>query len=250
MRLDKFLAQQGVGSRAEVKQLIKKGCITVNGRSCRLADMKIDENADVVQYNGVPLSYQEFYYYMLNKPAGVVSATSDNVNDTVLSLLKGVNTKNLFPVGRLDKDTEGLLLLTNDGQLAHDLLSPNRHVKKTYFTVIDGKISEKEMKALESGIDIGDETITRPAGLQVLNPDTAKRYLHPSFNVEKAEACYILLTITEGRFHQVKRMFQAVGRNVLYLKRIAMGSLSLDPGLKSGAFRELSADEIKNLKKV
>lgn len=258
MRLDKFLTEQGIGSRSQVKQLIKKGCITVNDMPCKVSDMKIDENTDIIKYNGNILSYQKFHYYMLNKPAGVVSATNDNVNDTVLSLLHGVNTKGLFPVGRLDKDTEGLLLITDDGQLSHNLLAPNKHVEKTYFAVIDTIVTDDDVIAFQEGIDIGDEKITKPAVLQILHFEDSnlntQKILNPALitipellDHTQMTTTSILLTITEGRFHQVKRMFQAVGKQVLYLKRISMGNLTLDPNLKPGEFRELAEDEVVNL---
>lgn len=246
MRLDKFLTEQGIGSRSQVKQLIKKGCITVNDTPCKVSDMKIDENTDIVKYNGTILSYQKFHYYMLNKPAGVVSATNDNVNDTVLSLLRGINTKGLFPVGRLDKDTEGLLLITDDGQFSHNLLSPSKHVEKTYFAVIDSVVTDDDALAFQEGIDIGDEKLTKPAVLQILKVEDASKYYEEKITSD-LNSSRVLLTITEGRFHQVKRMFQAVGKQVLYLKRISMGNLTLDPNLKPGEFRELTADEVTNL---
>lgn len=258
MRLDKFLTEQGIGSRSQVKQLIKKGYITVNNMPCKVSDMKIDENNDVIKYNGRVLSYQKFHYYMLNKPAGVVSATSDNANDTVLSLLHGINIKGLFPVGRLDKDTEGLLLITDDGQLSHNLLSPAKHVNKTYFAVIDSAVTDDDVLAFKEGVDIGDEKLTKPAELQILNSEHSdqddKPIITPALTAIRelpdhsgTEVTQILLTITEGRFHQVKRMFQAVGKNVIYLKRISMGHLTLDPTLKSGEFRELTPEEVYSL---
>lgn len=237
MRLDKFLTEQGLGSRSQVKQLLKKGGITVNDIPCKTPDMKINEKQDIVKYHGQPLAYQQFHYYMLNKPSGVVSATNDNVSDTVLSLLKGVPTKGLFPVGRLDKDTEGLLLITDDGQLSHNLLSPAKHVDKTYFARIDGMVTDEDIQHFQQGIDIGDEKLTKPARLQIL---------HTSDETPISE---VLLTITEGRFHQVKRMFQALDKRVLYLKRISMGNLQLDEELLPGEFRELTDIEIQLLKK-
>lgn len=260
MRLDKFLTEQGIGSRSQVKQLIKKGCITVNDTTCKVSDMKIDENTDIIKYNGTILSYQKFHYYMLNKPAGVVSATNDNVNDTVLSLLRGINTKRLFPVGRLDKDTEGLLLITDDGQLSHNLLSPSKHVEKTYFAVIDSVVTNDDALAFQEGVDIGDEKPTKPAKLQILNSEHSVQEDRIRINPELIAipelsdhfgtvVTQILITITEGRFHQVKRMFQAVGKQVLYLKRISMGNLTLDPSLKSGEFRELTPEEVEILQK-
>ena len=184
MRLDKFLCELNIGTRSEVKNYIRKGQITVNGIVEKKSDLKIDENQDVIFYQGEELSYQKYTYYMLNKPSGVVSATRDNTADTVLDLLKGVQARNLFPVGRLDKDTEGLLLITNDGDLSHRLLSPKKHVDKTYLLQIHHPLSQQEIKQLEEGVDIGDEKITLPAKVHVLNENQ------------------ITLTICEGRYHQ------------------------------------------------
>lgn len=249
MRLDKFLTEQGIGSRNQVKQLIKRGCITINDIPCKNSDMKIDENTDMIKYDGQVLSYQKFHYYMLNKPAGVVSATNDNVNETVLSLLHGVKYKNLFPVGRLDKDTEGLLLITDDGQLSHNLLSPAKHVDKTYFAWIDGIVTDADIRSFEEGIDIGDEKLTKPAVLQILSREEASQYRENNPAYER-NTTPILLTITEGRFHQVKRMFQVIDKQVLYLKRISMGNLFLDENLKPGEFRELTNEEVMNLSNI
>lgn len=231
MRLDKFLCELNIGTRSEVKNYIRKGQITVNGIVEKKSDLKIDENQDVIFYQGEELSYQKYTYYMLNKPSGVVSATRDNTADTVLDLLKGVQARNLFPVGRLDKDTEGLLLITNDGDLSHRLLSPKKHVDKTYLLQIHHPLSQQEIKQLEEGVDIGDEKITLPAKVHILNENQ------------------ITLTICEGRFHQVKRMLQSVENEVLYLKRIAFGGIDLDETLVLGDYRELTAQELDILKK-
>ena len=211
MRIDKFLANQDIGSRSQVKQYIKKGMISVNGIVCKSPEQKIDENADQISYNGKVIGYQKHHYYMLNKPSGCVSATNDNLHITVLDLLKAsVPVKNLFPVGRLDIDTEGLLLITDDGELSHNLLSPSKHVAKTYFARIDGLATEEHIKAFKEGSEI-------------------------------------LLTITEGRYHQVKRSFEALGMKVTYLKRLSMGSLTLDEALAPGEFRELTETELQAL---
>jgi 16S rRNA pseudouridine516 synthase len=238
MRLDKFLANQNIGSRSQVKQYIRKGLVEVNNNICTNPDEKINENEDTISYNGTVLNYQEFHYYMLNKPAGCVSATQDNIHKTVLDLLKDVDTRNLFPVGRLDIDTEGLLLITDDGPLSHNLLSPVKHVSKTYYACINGVADNAAVEAFAKGIDIGDEKLTKPAVLNILNVDTDKC------------TSEIELTITEGRFHQVKRCFQALGMEVTYLKRLSMGSLKLDESLKNGEFRPLTQDEIAQLKKA
>ena len=230
MRLDKYLVSMQVGSRSEVKDFCKKGFITVNGVISKQSDTKIDENKDEISYKGQILSYEKFRYYMLHKPAGVVTATKDNHEKTVLDLLSGVNTKDLSPAGRLDKDTEGLLLITNDGELIHNLLSPKKHVDKTYYIKAREALTETDLQALEQGVDIGDGTLTLPA----------RAYL----TGEKE----LLLIIHEGKFHQVKRMLQAVNNEVLYLKRMSFGSLKLDDSLAPGEFRPLTEQEILDLK--
>lgn len=234
VRLDKFLADAGVGTRSQVKGFLKKGLVTVNGEPARKPEQKISPETDLIVFQGTVLSYTEFYYYMLNKPSGYVSATDDNTAPTVLSLLKGAPGKDLFPVGRLDKDTEGLLLITNDGALAHRLLSPRHHVDKTYFVRADGTVTEDDCSRLEAGVDIGEDRLTLPARAALLSSG-------PVSEVE--------LTIHEGKFHQVKRMFQAVGKPVLYLRRLSMGSLTLDETLPPGQYRPLREEEIAALRK-
>lgn len=236
MRIDKFLANQDIGSRSQVKQYIKKGMVSINGTVCKSPEQKIDENTDQISYNGTVIGYQKHHYYMLNKPAGCVSTTNDNLHTTILDLLKGsVSVKNLFPVGRLDIDTEGLLLITDDGELSHNLLSPSKHVAKTYFARIDGLVTEEHIKAFKAGLDIGDDKPTKPGTLFIksANPDTS--------------TSEILLTITEGRYHQVKRSFEVLGMKVTYLKRLSMGSLTLDESLAPGEFRELTDSELQAL---
>lgn len=235
MRLDKFLVEMDIGSRSQVKQYIKKGMVSVNGTTVSSADMKINEDSDIVKYNGRQLCYSKYRYFLLNKPAGYVSATKDNVHKTVIDILKNENTKDLFPVGRLDIDTEGLLLITNDGQLAHHLLSPSHHIPKTYYADIDGYVDSKTIDLFEHGVDIGDDTPTLPAILKILDADHA------------SEKSRIELTITEGRFHQVKRMFQAVGMSVTFLRRISMGCLHIDDNLPTGSYRPLTEDEVSVL---
>ena len=230
IRLDKFLCDMGCGTRTEVKNLIRKGAVTVDGSAISKPEYKFDENTASVCLNGKALVYEKYKYYMLNKPAGVVSATKDAVSQTVLELLGSPNCKNLFPVGRLDKDTEGLLLITNDGALAHELLSPKKHVDKTYLVRIDHPLSAGDIKRLEEGVDIGEENLTLPAKVKVLS------------DLE------ILLTIHEGKFHQVKRMLQAVDNQVMYLKRLSMGTLQLDPELAPGEFRQLGQAQVNTLK--
>ena len=234
VRLDKFLADAGAGTRSQVKGFLKKSLVTVNGEPARKPEQKISPETDLIVFQGTVLSYTEFYYYMLNKPSGYVSATDDNTAPTVLSLLKGAPGKDLFPVGRLDKDTEGLLLITNDGALAHRLLSPRHHVDKTYFVRADGAVTEDDCSRLEAGVDIGEDRPTLPARAALLSSG-------PVSEVE--------LTIHEGKFHQVKRMFQAVGKPVLYLRRLSMGSLTLDETLPPGQYRPLREEEIAALRK-
>ena len=230
MRLDKFLCEMNIGSRSQVKTYIKQGLVSVNDIPAKSADMKIDENTAKIAFKGQTLSYQKFVYYMLNKPAGVVSATQDNTADTVVSLLGDCYRKDIFPVGRLDKDTTGLLLLTNDGELAHSMLSPKKHVDKTYLVETKERVTEEMILKLEQGVDIGEEKLTLPA------------------KVKQLEDKKIELTITEGKFHQVKRMLKAIDNEVIYLKRLSMGSLKLDKKLPLGEYRSLTEGEILGLK--
>lgn len=236
MRLDKYLAEMGVGTRQEVKKQIRQGKAAVNGTVVKAADTKIDETSDEVTISGRNISYVSYEYYMLNKPAGVVSATEDRRDTTVIDLIKEKKRKDLFPVGRLDKDTEGLLLITNDGDLAHRLLAPKKHVDKVYYAKIDGMVTEEDVKRFAEGIDIGaeEEEMTRPAKLDIM---------------KSAEESEIRLTIHEGKFHQVKRMFLAVGKEVTYLKQERMGTLCLDENLKPGEYRLLTEEEIENVRK-
>ncbi len=236
MRLDKYLAEMGVGTRQEVKKQIRQGKAAVNGTVVKAADTKIDETCDEVTISDRNISYVSYEYYMLNKPAGVVSATEDRRDTTVIDLIKEKKRKDLFPVGRLDKDTEGLLLITNDGDLAHRLLAPKKHVDKVYYAKIDGMVTEEDVKRFAEGIDIGaeEEEMTRPAKLDIM---------------KSAEESEIRLTIHEGKFHQVKRMFLAVGKEVTYLKRERMGTLCLDENLKPGEYRLLTEEEIENVRK-
>ena len=229
IRLDKYLADMGVGSRRDVKSILKAGRVKVNSVIVTEAEAKIDINADNVELDGKRIGYEEYRYYMLNKPAGVISATKDKLSDTVIEILKGENTKDLFPVGRLDKDSEGLLIISNDGKFAHNVLSPAKHVDKTYFVRLDKKPNEEEISHIENGIDIGDDKPCLPAKVEVISDDEA------------------YITISEGRFHQVKRMFQAVGINVTYLKRISMGALKLDENLAPGEYKKLSKEEINEV---
>ena len=231
IRLDKFLCEMEIGTRSQVKDMVKKGMVSVDGEVIKKADFKFDETAAKVCVNGKELSYQKFYYYMLNKPQGVVSATIDNHDKTVLDLLKDAPGKDLFPVGRLDKDTEGLLLITNDGELSHNLLSPKKHVEKTYLVETKESVTDDMIQKLEQGVNIGEEKLTLPA------------------KVNQLEDRRLELTITEGKFHQVKRMLKAVDNEVVYLKRLSMGSLVLDEKLFLGEYRCLTEAEVSELKK-
>ena len=235
MRLDKYLCETGFGTRSQVKDLLKKGQVMVNGEVVKKPELKINETTDQILCQGKKASYQKNIYLMLHKPAGVVSATEDNREKTVLDLVRPEDRKNgLFPVGRLDKDTEGLLLLTDDGELAHRLLSPKKHVDKTYYAKIDGQVTEEHVKHFREGLDIGDEKKTLPAVLTILLSG-------PVSEIE--------VTIHEGRFHQIKRMFEAVGCKVTYLKRLSMGSLVLDETLPPEEYRPLTEAELEGLTK-
>jgi 16S rRNA pseudouridine516 synthase len=234
LRIDKMLANLGFGSRKEVKQLLKNGKVQVNDTVIKDGKIHIDTLKDKVTLNGEVIEYKEFIYLMMNKPQGVISATEDERDQTVIDLLQMEDAVfSPFPVGRLDKDTEGLLLITNDGQLAHQLLSPKKHVPKTYFAVIDREVTEEDIEAFRHGVTLDDGYVTKPGILKIV-----KCGLHSD----------IELTITEGKFHQVKRMFEAVGKRVVYLKRISMGPLELDESLELGEYRELSDEEIFKLK--
>ncbi len=230
MRLDKFLCELNIGTRSQVKALLKQGLVTVNGVVVKSPDVKLNEHTDCIKYKEKELKYTKFVYYMLNKPAGVVSATNDNTAQTVVSLLGENYRPDIFPVGRLDKDTTGLLLLTNDGELSHKLLSPRKHVGKTYLVSIETPLHEESIQALEQGVDIGEDKPTLPAKVEVISDRE------------------IRLTICEGKFHQVKRMLIAVDNRVLALKRVAFGSLVLDATLKEGEYRPLTEAEIASLR--
>lgn len=235
LRLDKYLADMQVGTRSEVKQMIRKGMVTVDGTVIKKPEEKVDGKMQTVVCRGEIVGYQKYEYYMLNKPAGVVSATEDRRDKTVLDLIKERKRKDLFPAGRLDKDTEGLLLITNDGALAHDLLSPKKHVDKKYYAKVEGVVTEEDQKIFQEGMDIGEKKVTLPATLTIL---------------KSGEVSEIELTIREGKFHQVKRMFEAVGKKVLYLKRLSMGSLTLDETLLPGQYRKLTEQELIQLKQM
>lgn len=230
-RLDKFLCDLNIGTRSQVKSFIQKGMVTVNDEIVKKPECKVSEN-DIVSFQGQTLSGEEYAYYMLYKPAGIISATEDNMHQTVLDYFKDEPCKNLYPVGRLDKDTEGLLLITNDGELGHRLLSPKHHIPKTYYVELLKQVNSDDINQLEEGIDIGEKNLTLPAKIQLLTDKT------------------LYITITEGKFHQIKRMFESVDNKVQYLKRISMGELSLDDTLPIGQYRKLSAEEISYLKSL
>lgn len=252
IRLDKFLADMSVGTRSQVKALISKGKVKLDGSIVKEPSVKLDKKTCRVEIDGRQIGYCTYEYYMLNKPAGVVSATEDKNDKTVLDLISTKVRKDLFPVGRLDKDTEGLLIITNDGELSHMLLSPKKHVNKTYYVETDIYIDEKMAEVLENGVDIGDDRLTMKAEVKVSAKPTLANsaklnLLHAGRNFLIHEKNVSYITIREGRFHQVKRMYQAVGATVIYLKRISMGNLKLDESLKSGEYRLLTDEEIRLL---
>ncbi len=235
IRLDKYLADMSIGTRQEVKKYIRQGRVKINEDIIKKPEYKIREDEDKVAFDGAPVAYETFEYYMLNKPAGVISATEDKRDKTVLDFIKEKKRKDLFPVGRLDKDTEGLLLITNDGALAHRLLSPKKHVDKCYYAEISGGVTEDDVRVFKERINIGTQEEpewTMPAELKILEKGTVSR---------------IRLTIREGKFHQVKRMFLAVGKEVVYLKRERMGALVLDEELAPGEYRKLTDSELKSI---
>ena len=257
MRLDKYLAEMGKGTRSQLKQDVKRGLVTVNGQVEKSADRKVDPAVDRVTYAGDNVSYVAYEYYMLHKPAGCISATEDRREQTVLDLITDRSRNDLFPVGRLDKDTEGLLLITNDGDLAHRLLHPKKHVDKTYFARIRGNATQEMVEAFAQGLDIGDDKPTLPAQLEILSvggtatvrmtaEDTTEGQTAGS-GMMTVETSEVKITIREGRFHQIKRMMEAVGSEVLYLKRLTMGPLQLDDQLALGEYRPLTEEEKRAL---
>ena len=235
MRLDKFLVACAVGSRTEVKNYLKAGRVMVNGKKEKSAKLQINEETDEICFDGQKLEYEEFVYYMMNKPQGVISATEDPKHKTVLDLLDDLaRSKEVFPVGRLDIDTHGLLLLTNDGKLAHALLSPKRHVDKTYLAQINGVMTDEDIETFAEGIPFKDFTC-QPAKLELVSVDTEK------------EESLVRVTIAEGKFHQVKRMVAYCGKEVVDLQRLTMGTLILDENLKRGEWRRLTKEELEDL---
>ncbi|WP_075620109.1 pseudouridine synthase [Paenisporosarcina indica] len=233
MRLDKLLSNMGYGSRKEIKILLKSKAVEVNGDFAKDVSMHVDTEKDRIIVFGEQVIYTEFIYLMMNKPPGVISATEDKKDKTVVDLLDPLAQHfKPFPVGRLDKDTEGLLILTNDGHLTHQLLSPKKHVPKLYFAVIEGRVTEEDVKKFKEGVTLEDGYFTKPGELSIL---------------KSGEMSEIELTIMEGKFHQVKRMFEAVGKKVTYLKRMSMGSLQLDETLELGDYRPLTEEELNAL---
>lgn len=288
IRLDKYLSNMTGESRSIIKSEIKKGNVIVNGATVLKAENKIDEIKDEVIYKGESVAYSKYAYYMVNKPAGCVSATTDNTCKTVIDYLKNEQVSGLFPVGRLDKDTEGLLIITNDGELAHKLLSPKKHVAKKYYARIKGNLPTNVEKRFEDGLDIGDEKKTLPARIEVLQnartTESTDKLTGKTDNMtgkadnmtgktdnmtgntdnitdvvisdrsdalpDEGPALFdseVYVVITEGRYHQVKRMFKAVGCEVTYLERKSMGGLELDDTLRRGEYRKLTAEEINTL---
>ena len=243
MRLDKYLAEMGKGTRSQLKQDLKRGLVTVNGQVEKSADRKVDPAVDRVTYAGEDVSYVAYEYYMLHKPAGCISATEDRREQTVIDLITDRSREDLFPVGRLDKDTEGLLLITNDGDLAHRLLHPKKHVDKTYFARIRGEATQEIVQAFAEGLDIGDDKLTLPAKLEILSVGCSCVIRDEEGVETEVKASEVNVTIREGRFHQIKRMMEAAGSEVLYLKRLTMGPLQLDETLALGEYRPLTEDE-------
>lgn len=234
IRIDKFLCSCLGVSRKEAKELIRKGSIQINGETVKKPEQKADPDQTEISCEGKLLSYEAFHYFMFHKPQGVVSATKDPKDRTVIDFIDEVCKNRLFPVGRLDKDTEGLLLLTDDGELAHNLLSPVKHVEKVYYAKVSGCIGEDAVKAFAQGVSIGNGEMAKPAVLEII-----------SASEEQSE---VFITITEGKFHQVKRMMKSVNSEVLYLKRLSMGSLKLDRTLEPGCYRKLTIEELNALK--
>ncbi|HKM20489.1 MAG TPA: pseudouridine synthase [Lachnospiraceae bacterium] len=255
IRLDKYLADMNIGTRSEVKNAVRKGLVTVNGEVVRDSSIKVDVEQDMIHYAHQQINYVTHEYFMLNKPAGVLSATRDRKQETVLDLITDSCVRNLFPVGRLDKDTEGLLLITNDGMLAHRLLSPSKHVGKTYYAKIDGLVTNEDIEKFRTGILLHKEISPELLRLSELSESSELLEPEEDFTTLPAELTILTagsiseieVTIYEGKFHQVKRMFEAVGKHVLYLKRLSMGSLTLDAALKPGEYRALTDDEISSL---
>ena len=233
LRVDKFLADMGKGTRSEIKKEIKSGMLNINGVKINKPETKVNINIDVIVFKGEKIKYATYEYYMINKPAGVISASRDLKQKTIIDLIADKKRKDLFPVGRLDKDTEGLLLITNDGELSHNLLSPKKHVDKKYYARIEGIVTKEDIDEFAKGVILEDGYVTKPAELKIIKSDQVSQ---------------IEITIREGKFHQIKRMFKSVGKEVIYLKRLSMGTLELDENLQLGEYRQLKEIELAELK--
>lgn len=231
MRLDKFLANAGIGTRKEVKKFLKKNLVSVNEEIVKKPEMHINPEEDIITFDDIPIEYEPVVYLMMNKPAGYISATEDDEHETVIDIVPEYMHLDLFPVGRLDKDTEGLLLLTNDGKFSHQLMSPKHKVPKKYYAEVSGHISENATEIFKKGIDLGDFT-SSPSELEIIEND---------------ESSKAFVTIYEGKFHQVKRMFQSIDCEVTYLKRIQISDLELDELLELGEYRHLMEEDFKLL---
>ena len=234
MRLDKYLSDMGAGTRSELKKDIRKGGAIIDGKVVKDPGFSVDTSSHVV-FKGAVIAYEEFAYYMLNKPAGIISASEDDNEPTVVDLISEPKRKDMFPVGRLDRDTEGLLLITNDGALSHRLLSPKHHVDKVYYARVSGILTDSDVELFREGLVLTDGLECLPADLKILSV-SGDEY------ISEAE-----ITVREGKFHQVKRMFSSVGAEVLYLRRLSMGPLTLDPDLAPGEYRRLTPDEMAAL---
>ncbi len=234
MRLDKYLSDMGAGTRSELKKEIRKGGAVVDGKVVKDPGYSVSSSSSVI-FRGTSVAYEEFVYYMLNKPAGIISASEDDREPTVVDLIDEPKRRDLFPVGRLDRDTEGLLLITNDGALSHRLLSPKHHVDKVYYVKVSGILSESDIELFRDGLVLTDGLECLPADLEILSVS------------DDEYASEALITIREGKFHQVKRMFSSIGAEVSYLKRLSMGPLVLDPDLAPGEYRRLTPDELASL---
>ena len=257
MRLDKFLSGMGAGTRTEIKKAVKAGLVTVDGAVAKDPGMQVSEDS-AVTFRGEPVVYEQFVYYMMNKPAGVISASDDSREETVVDLIDEQKRKDLFPAGRLDRDTEGLLLITNDGALAHRLLSPKHHVDKRYYAEVSGTVTEDDVQAFADGLVLPDGLECLPAKLEVLraaddDEEVSSDESSPediSHEVEFLATSEVEVVIQEGKFHQIKRMFAARGMEVLYLKRLTMGPLVLDDTLEPGEYRRLTEKELQSLKEL
>ncbi len=229
IRIDKYLSAMEVGTRSEVKKLIQKGKVLIDGQVVKDPGQKVEPRVSQVIALGQVIEYQQYEYYLFHKPAGCVSAHKDSLHTTVMDYMKGAPGKNLSFVGRLDLDTEGLLIITNDGEFSHSLLSPKKHVEKVYYALVDGHMDQEDVQAFQKGIDIGEDKLCQSAQLEIL---------------EAQETSKVMITIREGKFHQVKRMVKACGKEVIYLKRLKMGRYELEDGLKPGEYRRFTKEEL------